>query len=167
MANYRDSYEPSGARVAATAASETARGVGIGLALTGALLIGTPIVAFWAGAPIIGAIATAVAIGAAIFAPVVFGIAGVAGAISGFKKGTEKIDNDYARAHEIQKAQSVLTSQEREMGRAEAYAEMNQPRSAFMAQAPVYVSTGECPHCKVNSMNYQGQAVALQHGIAS
>lgn len=171
MANYQDSREPSGARVAATAASETARGVGLGVIGSIAAVAG----AIYAVPLILGSVGTLGLFATAALSVLTVGAAAgvlftgpIFGAIFGAKRGIEKVDNEYARAQETQKAKTIIAAQEREMGRAEAYAEMAQPqRSAFMAQAPVYASAGECPHCKVSNMNYQGQAVGLQHGLVS
>lgn len=172
MANYQDSHEPSTIKNASTAIGGTARGFGLGV-LASIAAIAAPffiIPALWTAAAA-GTIGIPAGIGLGIFtvgASLATLVAGpMAGALFGAQNAVEKIDRGYATSTEAQKAKSIIAAQEREMGRAEAYAEMNQPRSTFMAQAPVFVTAGECPHCKVNNMNYQGQAVALQHGIVS
>lgn len=170
MATYTsEPRQPSVTSSVATATGETAKGFGLGV-LGSIAAVAAPFVIL----PLLFSSAATIGTGAAIAlgiftvgASVVGFFAGpFAGTLFGAKRGIDKIERNAATSEDYQRARSVLAAQEVELGRAETNYAAPQ-RSGFMNQAPVYaVAGGECPTCKVNSMNYQGQAIAgLQQAL--
>lgn len=140
------------------------RGGALGIVAALAICAAPAVIAGFTGA---SAVAVALwgiagAVGAIFAVPLIGGIGAGYGAIKGPQNG-------YNTGRQIDGIQNIVSqkSNELESLNQRIEAEISQPRrTTAYAQAPVFVMPGECPHCKVSNMNYQGQAVALQPSLA-